>query len=96
VAAFAAERPVTSSNDLGSGVPPPPEPQHPAGQGRFSLISTPEGARRDFAPDLPTAQTNVMAATQGSNLGKAFDEKCDERRLERSALVFIRAEKWIE
>src|SRR5207245_9325494 len=35
----------------------------------------PEGVARYFAPDLPPAETNVMAATQGPIFGKAFDEK---------------------
>jgi hypothetical protein len=39
------------------------------------LYVTPNGVAKDFAQDLPAAQTAVMAATQGPIFGKTFDEK---------------------
>src|SRR2546427_12552487 len=57
------------------------------------LYLTPEGVARDFAPDLPAAQTNVMAATQGPIFGKAFDEKVTNAAWKIKPSWFIVAEK---
>src|SRR6267142_760073 len=57
------------------------------------LYLTPEGVASDFAPDLPAAQTNVMAATQGPIFGKAFDEKVTNAAWKIKPSWFIVAEK---
>jgi pimeloyl-ACP methyl ester carboxylesterase len=41
--------------------------------GYFRL--TPKGMAEDFAPDLPSAESSVMAATQGPLAGSAFADK---------------------
>ena len=56
-------------------LPPPPGAASiypdPAG----FLYVTAEGVAKDFAQDLPSSQTRVMAVTQGPIYAKAFDEK---------------------
>jgi pimeloyl-ACP methyl ester carboxylesterase len=39
------------------------------------LTLSPEGIAKHFAPDVPAAQTKVMAVTQGPVSGRNFDEK---------------------
>jgi len=74
VAAFAPDDGQATS-DLGKGGPPPPGAAsiRPDGAGFLSL--TPDGVAKNFAQDLPPAQTSVMAVTQGPIAAKAFDEK---------------------
>jgi pimeloyl-ACP methyl ester carboxylesterase len=74
VAAFAPDV-GESSNDPGKAAPPPPgfSSVYPDPAGYLYLTS--EGVAHDFASDLPAAQTEVMAVTQGPIFGKAFDEK---------------------
>lgn len=74
VAAFAPEA-GQSSNDLGKDLPPPPGGANIRPDSAGFLYLTPEGVAKDFAQDLPAAQTTVMAVTQGPIAGKAFDEK---------------------
>ena len=74
VAAFAPDA-GQSSNDLGKDGPPPPGLANirPDSAGFLSL--SPESVAKNFAQDLPAAQTAVMAVTQGPILGKNFDEQ---------------------
>jgi pimeloyl-ACP methyl ester carboxylesterase len=74
VAAFAPDA-GQSSNDLGKDGPPPPGSANIRSDSAGFLYLTPVGVAKDFAQDLPAAQTAVMAVTQGPIFGKAFDEK---------------------
>jgi len=74
VAAFAPDV-GESSNDLGREGPPPPGAAHIRPDSTGFLYLTAEGVAKDFAQDLPAAQTKVMAVTQGPIFAKAFDEK---------------------
>ena len=92
VAAFAPDA-GQSSNDLGKDGPPPPGLAniHPDGAG--FLVLTPESVARDFAQDLPAAQTVVMAVTQGPIFGKSFDERVANAAWKTKPSWFIVAEK---
>jgi len=57
------------------------------------LYLTPEGVAKDFAQDLPAAQTKVMAVTQGPIFAKAFDEKLTNAAWKSKPSWFIVAEK---
>jgi pimeloyl-ACP methyl ester carboxylesterase len=48
---------------------------------------------RDFAPDLPSRQTTVMAATQGPIASKALDEKVSAAAWKTKPSWYIVAEK---
>jgi len=74
VAAFAPDV-GESTSDLGKGGPPPPGSASIRPDSAGFLYVTPYGVAKDFAQDLPAAQTAVMAATQGPIFGKTFDEK---------------------
>jgi len=56
------------------------------------LYLTPEGVAKDFAQDLPAAQTKVMAVTQGPIFAKAFDEKLTKAAWKSKPSWFIVAE----
>jgi pimeloyl-ACP methyl ester carboxylesterase len=92
VAAFAPDA-GQSSNDLGKDGPPPPGLANirPDSAGFLSL--TPESVARDFAQDLPAAQTAVMAVTQGPIFGKTFDEKVANGAWKSKPSWYIVAEK---
>jgi len=92
VAAFAPDEGQASA-DLGKDLPPPPGSTsiHPDAAGYLYL--TPEGVAKDFAQDLPAAQTKVMAATQGPILGKAFEEKVSTAAWKTKPSWYIVAEK---
>jgi pimeloyl-ACP methyl ester carboxylesterase len=74
VAAFAPDA-GQSVNDLTKNVPQPPGSAtiRPDPAGFLSI--TPDGVAKNFAQDLPAADAQVMAATQGWISGKSFDEK---------------------
>jgi len=74
IAAFAPDV-GQSANDLGAGRPPPPGAANIRPDAAGFLSMTPEGIAANFAPDVPAAQTKVMAVTQGPIAGKVFDEK---------------------
>jgi pimeloyl-ACP methyl ester carboxylesterase len=74
VAAFAPDA-GQSSNDLGKDGPPPPGSANIHADDAGFVFLTPEGVARDFAQDIPAAQTAVMTVTQGPIFGKAFDER---------------------
>jgi pimeloyl-ACP methyl ester carboxylesterase len=92
VAAFAPDA-GQSSNDLGKDGPPPPFLAHVHADGAGFLALTPEGVARDFAQDLPAAQTAVMAVTQGPIFGKAFDERVTNVAWKTRPSWFIVADK---
>jgi pimeloyl-ACP methyl ester carboxylesterase len=92
VAAFAPDE-GQSTADLVKDLPPPPGSAsiHPDAAG--FLWVTPQGVARDFAPDLPAAQTRVMAATQGPISSKTFEERVSTAAWKTKPSWFIVAEK---
>jgi pimeloyl-ACP methyl ester carboxylesterase len=92
VAAFAPDEGQAAS-DLGKDLPPPPglASAHPDASGFLWL--TPEGVAHDFAPDLPAAETKVMAATQGPLSAKALDEKVSTAAWRTKPSWYVVAEK---
>jgi pimeloyl-ACP methyl ester carboxylesterase len=92
VAAFAPDA-GQSSNDLGKDGPPAPGLANirPDSAGFLSL--TLETVARDFAQDLPAAQTAVMAVTQGPISGKNFDERVTNAAWKSKPSWYIVAEK---
>jgi pimeloyl-ACP methyl ester carboxylesterase len=92
VAAFAPDV-GESTNDLGKGGPPPPGSAHIRPDSAGFLYLTPEGVAKDFAQDLPAAQTKVMAVTQGPIFAKAFDEKVSKAAWKSKPSWSIVAEK---
>jgi len=74
VAAFAPEAGQTSG-EQGKGAPTPPGISQIKADGNGFLYLTPEGMAKDFAQDLPAAQTAVMTATQGPIKASAFEDK---------------------
>ena len=92
VAAFAPAEGQAAA-DLGKDLPPPPGSAsiHPDAAG-FLYLSA-EGVARDFAPDLPAAETKVMAATQGPIFGKTFEEKVSAAAWKTKPCWYIVAEK---
>jgi pimeloyl-ACP methyl ester carboxylesterase len=92
VAAFAPDV-GESTSDLGKGGPPPPGSGSIRPDGTGFLYLTPEGVAKDFAQDLPAAQTKVMAVTQGPIFAKAFDEKVSKAAWKSKPAWSIVAEK---
>lgn len=74
VAAFAPEAGQTSG-EQGKGAPTPPGISQIKADANGFLYLTPEGMAKDFAQDLPAAQTAVMTATQGPIQASAFEDK---------------------
>jgi pimeloyl-ACP methyl ester carboxylesterase len=74
VAAFAPAE-GQSTGELGKDFPPAPGFASVKADAHGFLSLTPEGMAKEFAQDLPAAQTKVMAATQGPISGKCFEEK---------------------
>jgi pimeloyl-ACP methyl ester carboxylesterase len=92
VAAFAPDV-GESTSDLGKGGPPPPGAASIRPDAAGFLYLTPEGVAKDFAQDLPAAQTKVMAVTQGPIFAKTFDEKVSKAAWKSKPSWFIVAEK---
>ena len=92
VAAFAPDA-GQSSNDLGKDAPPPPGLANIRPDSAGFLTLTPESVARDFAQDLPAAQTAVMAVTQGPIFARNFDEKVSGAAWKSKPSWFIVAEK---
>ncbi len=92
VAAFAPDEGQATA-DLGKDLPPPPGSAeiHPDAAGFLYL--TPEGVAKDFAQDLPAAQTKVMAVTQGPIAGKTFEEKVSTAAWKTKPSWYVVAEK---
>jgi pimeloyl-ACP methyl ester carboxylesterase len=74
VAAFAPDAGQTSG-EQGKGSPTPPGISQIKADGNGFLYLTPDGMAKDFAQDLPVAQTAVMTATQGPIRASAFEDK---------------------
>jgi pimeloyl-ACP methyl ester carboxylesterase len=74
VAAFAPDEGQATS-DLGKDGPPPPGAGSIRPDASGFLHLTAQGVAKDFAQDLPPAQTKLMAATQGPIFAKTFDEQ---------------------
>jgi pimeloyl-ACP methyl ester carboxylesterase len=92
VAAFAPDT-GQSTNDLNKGQPPPPGAASMRADNAGYLYLTPEGVAKNFAQDLPAAETKVLAATQGPVLGKAFDDKVTNPAWKNRPSWFVVAEK---
>jgi pimeloyl-ACP methyl ester carboxylesterase len=92
VAAFAPAE-GQASGELGKDFPPAPGGAsiRPDPAGFLSL--TPEGVAKDFAQDLPAAQTKVMAVTQGPILAKCFEDKVTTAAWKTKPSFYIVAEK---
>ena len=92
VAAFAPAE-GQASGELGKDFPPAPGGAsiRPDAAGFLSL--TPEGVAKDFAQDLPAAQTKVMAVTQGPISAKSFDDKVTAAAWKTKPSFYIVAEK---
>src|SRR5262249_27580686 len=74
VAAFAPEA-GQATEDLGKGYPTPPGITKVVADSEGYLTLPADALAKDFAQDVPSAQTRVMAATQGPIQAKAFSEK---------------------
>lgn len=74
VAAFAPDA-GQISGEQGKGAPTPPGISQIKADSNGFLYLTPEGMAKDFAQDLPAAQTAVMSATQGPIKASAFDDR---------------------
>ncbi len=92
VAAFAPDA-GEMSGDLGKGGPPPPGSANIRPDSAGFLYLTPEGVAKDFAQDLPAAQTKVMAVTQGPIFAKAFGERVTNAAWKSKPSWYIVAEK---
>jgi pimeloyl-ACP methyl ester carboxylesterase len=77
VAAFAPSK-NQSANELLKDYPPPEWFPSATVDSNGVMTLPPEAISRFFAPDLPAAETSVMAATQGSVFVRAFDDKVTE------------------
>jgi len=91
VAAFAPDA-GQSTADLGKGGPPPPGQSAIRPDGAGFLYLTANGVSKDFAPDLPVAQANVMASTQGPIAAKILDEKVSRAALKTKPSWYVVAE----
>jgi len=92
VAAFAPDV-GESTSDLGKDGPPPAGATNIRADPAGYLSLTPEGVAKDFAQDLPAAQTRVMAVTQGPIAAKAFGDKVTNAAWKDKPSWFIVAEK---
>jgi pimeloyl-ACP methyl ester carboxylesterase len=92
VAAFAPDV-GESTADLGKNGPPPPGSASIRPDSAGFLYLTPEGVAKDFAQDLPAAQTKLMAVTQGPIFAKAFEEKVTSAAWKNKPSWYIVAEK---
>jgi len=92
VAAFAPDD-GQSVADAAKDTPPPPGRASikPDAVGFLSL--TPEGMAKDFAFDVPAAQTKIMAVTQGPVNSKCFGEKVTTAAWKKKPSWYIVADK---
>jgi pimeloyl-ACP methyl ester carboxylesterase len=92
VAAFAPDV-GQSSSDLGKAGPAPPglTAVRPDGEG-FLYLSA-RGVAKDFAPDLPAIESNVMASTQGPIAAKILDEKVSHAAWKSKPSWYVVAEQ---
>lgn len=92
VAAFAPSA-GQSAIDTVKTYPTPPGLAHPVVDGAGFLKLAPDAVARYFAQDLPAAQTNLIAITQGAVRGKNFEEKLTKAAWETKPSWYIVAEK---
>ena len=92
VAAFAPDV-GDSLLDLGKGGPPPPGAASVHADDAGFLWLSGEGMAKDFAQDLPPAETEVMTATQGPIAAKAFGDKATRAAWKTKPSFYIVAEK---
>jgi len=92
VAAFAPDEGQATS-ELGKDGPPPPGAASIKADASGYLYLTAEGVAKNFAQDLPPAQTRVMASTQGPISAKTFDEKVTVAAWKTKPSWYIVAEK---
>jgi pimeloyl-ACP methyl ester carboxylesterase len=92
VAAFAPDV-GESTADLGKNGPPPPGAATIKPDSAGFLYLTPEGVAKNFAQDLPAAQTKLMAVTQGPIFAKAFEDKVTSAAWKNKPSWYIVAEK---
>jgi len=64
-----------SSIETVKAYPTPPGLAHPVADAQGFLKLSPETVAKDFAQDLPAAQTNLIAISQGAVRGANFEEK---------------------
>jgi pimeloyl-ACP methyl ester carboxylesterase len=90
VAAFAPEA-NESINDLGKGQPPPPwASQLQVDSGGFARLPA-ETVSKDFAQDLPPAETALIAVKQGPIAVKSFDAKIKTAAWHKKPAWYLRA-----
>ena len=92
VAAFAPDEGQAIA-DLVKDLPPPPGAASVRTDSSGFVWLTPEGVAKDFAPDLPAAETQVMAATQGPTPKKTFEDKVSTAAWKTKPSWFIVAQK---
>jgi pimeloyl-ACP methyl ester carboxylesterase len=92
VAAFAPDEGQAVA-DLVKDLPPPPGSASVYPDAAGFLWLTPEGIAKDFASDLPAAETKVMAATQGPTPSKTFEEKVSTAAWKTKPSWFVVAQK---
>jgi pimeloyl-ACP methyl ester carboxylesterase len=74
VAAFAPNAGQTSAESV-KAYPTPPGLQHPIADAQGFLKLSAQDVTKNFAQDLPPAESNLIAITQGAVRGANFDEK---------------------
>jgi pimeloyl-ACP methyl ester carboxylesterase len=92
VAAFAPDEGQAIA-DLVKDLPPPPGAASVRTDAAGFVWLTAEGVAKDFASDLPAAETKVMAATQGPTPKKTFEEKVSTSAWKTKPSWYIVAQK---
>jgi pimeloyl-ACP methyl ester carboxylesterase len=82
-----------SVSDTVKAYPTPPGLANPVVDGAGFLKLSSESVVKYFAPDLPAAQANLIAITQGAVRGKNFDEKLTKAAWQTKPSWYIVAEK---
>jgi pimeloyl-ACP methyl ester carboxylesterase len=82
-----------SSIDTVKAYPTPPGLAHPVVDGAGFLKLSPEDVARYFAQDVPAAQANLIATSQGAVRGKNFEEKLTKAAWQTRPSWYIVAEK---
>lgn len=82
-----------ASSELGKPYPPSPGLETVKADASGFLYLPAESVATNFAQDLPSAETKVMAVTQGLIAGKAFDDKVTTTAWKDKPNFYIVAEK---
>src|SRR5882762_9724467 len=82
-----------SSIDTVKAYPPSAGLASPVVDGAGYLKLSPEAIAKYFAPDVPAAQSNLIAITQGAVRGQNFEEKLTKAAWETKPSWYIVAEK---